>query len=167
MFRFRNEPICKHLIPILPVDSTRGNIQSTDIGKLCMASSNNGGLAIGTTADTNQTEGILGIIASVPVASTPASTVPFYVRPVTPYDEIEADYSTALSGSIRTDLPALADIGKYMGFSNTTTIAGALLDLDTISNVKGSTSGNFFKITGFDNNRRVVFGHINSSHIVN
>lgn len=165
MFRFRNEPICKNLVAVLPVSSTAGNIQSTDIGKLCVASSNNGGLAVGTTADTNQTEGILGIIASVPVAVTPASTIPFYVRPVTPFDEIEGDYSTAISTS--TTLPATTDIGKYIGFSNTTTIAGAVLDLDTISNVKGSTSGNFFKITGFDNNRRVVFGHINSSHIVN
>jgi hypothetical protein len=165
-FRFRNEPICKHLIPILPGASTVvGFVGATDIGKLCVASSNNGVLAIGTTADTAQVSGILGIIASVPTATTPASTNPFYVRPITPYDEIEGDYSTAISTS--TTLPATTDIGKYIGFSNTTTVAGAVLDLDTIGNARGTTSGCFMKMTGFDNSRRVVFGHINSSHIVN
>ena len=89
MFRFRHEPICKQLIPIMPVSSTAGNVQSTDIGKLCVASSDNGGLAVGTTADIAQVTGFLGIVANVPTSVTPASTIPFYVRPVTPYDELE------------------------------------------------------------------------------
>jgi hypothetical protein len=160
-FFHRYEPAVKNLIPCLSVSSTGGNIASTDIGKLVVASSNNHGLALGTTAD-NQV--FLGYIAAVPTTIAVSSSDPFYVQPVLPYEVLEADYSTAISTS--TTLPATSDIGKYIGFSNTTTIAGAVLDLDTIGNAKGTTSGCFLRITGFDNVRRKLYGCINSSHLI-
>ena len=97
---FRGEPITKQLVPVYPGASTvTGFIGTTDVGKLCMASSNHGVLAVGTTADFAQAAGILGVIASVPEATTPASTVPFYVRPITPFDEVEISFSTVASAT--------------------------------------------------------------------
>lgn len=155
-----NEPAVRNLIPCLAVSSMGGNIASTDIGKLVVGSSNNYGLALGSTAD-NQV--FLGYIAAVPTSIAVSSSELFYVQPVLPYEILEADYSTAISTS--TSLPATSDIGKYIGFSNTTTIAGAVLDLDTLGNAKGTTSGCFFRVTGVDNERRKLFGTINSSHL--
>jgi hypothetical protein len=160
-FKFANEAVIKNILPILPGASTvSGFISSSDIGKLVVASSDNAVLAIGTTADFAQ--GILGIVALVPTATTPASTTPFYYAPIVPGEKLVATYSTSFS----TALPATTDLGKYVGFSNTTTVAGAeSLSFATVGNVKGSTSGRFFKIAGHDNTRKVLFGTINSSHL--
>lgn len=148
------------LIPVLPGASTvNGFVGTTDIGKLVVQSSNNGVLALGSTAD-NQT--FLGIVAAVPVATTPGSTVPFYVRPIVRGALYEAEYSTTYS----TALPATTDIGKFAGLSNTTTIAGgSYLSMAGLGNSAGSTSGLFFKIAGVNNNKRVVTGTFNSSHL--
>ena len=148
-----------NLIPVLPGASTvTGNIQSTDIGKLVVASSAQGVLAIGTTADSNI---YLGVIAAVPLPSTPGSTQPFYVRPLLRGVRYEGKYSTTFS----TAHPATSDIGKYVGLSGTTTIAGAKLDMATIGNAPGTTDGNFFRISAFSTERRVLIGTINSSHL--
>lgn len=162
-FRKSKDSVQRFLNPVLPGASTvLGQITSTCLGHLCMASSNNGLLPVGTTADFAQAAGILGIIAAVPADTTPGSTVPFYVMPILPGEEIVADFSTTFS----TALPATTDLGKYLGFSNTTTFAGAIaLDMDTLSNVRGSTSASFFKITGIDVARREVRGTINSTHL--
>lgn len=154
-----NDPAIKGLLAVLPVSSTvTGFINSTDLGKLVVPSSNHGGLALGTTAD-NQT--YLGYVAAVPVATTPGSSQPFYVQPVLPGELLEADYSTVYS----TSLPASTDAGKYIGLSNTTTVTGATLSMATIGNAKGTTSGNFFRVNGVDNNRRKIIGSINSTHL--
>jgi hypothetical protein len=156
-----SEPIAKGLLAVYPVSSTvTGFVNSTDIGKLVTMSSNHGGLALGTTAD-NQV--FLGYVAAVPTATTPGSTVPFYVQPVLPCELLEGEFSTSYS----TALPASTDAGKYLGFSNTTTVAGAALDMDTLGNAKGTTSGCFFRINSVPStNVRKVVGSINSSHLV-
>ena len=165
-YNFRHERVNKFLMPVLPGASTvSGIINTTDIGKLCMASSNLGLLAIGSTADITRAAGIIGIVAGVPSAgvSTSASTDAFYVSPIMYGEELEADFSTSFS----TSLPATSDIGSYIGFSNTTTVAGAAaLSMSGIVHAAAaSTSGTFFRITGFDVNRRKVYGVINSSHL--
>jgi hypothetical protein len=163
MFRVHGERAVKDLIAILPGASTvTGFVSSSDIGKLVVASSNNAVLALGTTADTNV---FLGIVASVPTATTPASTVPFYIEPIIPGQLYEADFSTTYS----TVLPATTDLGRYVGMPNTTTVAGgSYLDMDKLGAV-GTTSGNFFKIglppSTSMVDRRVVVGTFNSSHI--
>lgn len=157
---FVNERITKTLIPVYPGASTvAGFINSSDIGNLCITSSNNGVLPVGTTADF--TKNILGIISVVPTATTPGSTVPFYVAPILPGEQIKANFSTTYS----TSLPASTDIGKYVGFSNTTTVAGGVLSIGTLSNVKGTTNGAFFRINRVDSDRRELVGIINSSHL--
>ena len=152
----------KGFITVLPVSSTGGNIATTDIGKLLVPSSNHGGLALGTTAD-NQT--YLGIVAAVPTATTPGSTIPVYAYPIGRGELFEADFSTTYS----TVLPASTDVGKFLGHANTTTIAGgSYLSMGTLGNAAGTTSGCFFKIAKVDTNminRRVVVGTFNSSHI--
>lgn len=149
-----------NLIAVLPGASTvTGFIGSSDIGKLVVASSNNGVLAVGTTADAGAL--FMGIVAAVPVATTPASTQPFYIRPILRGNRYEGEFSTSAS----TALPATTDIGKYVGLTNTTTVAGAKLSMGTIGNAPGTTSGCFFRVTGFDNNRRVMYGSFNSSHL--
>lgn len=150
----------KALMPVLPVSSTvTGFISSSDIGKTVFKTSNQYGLALGTTAD-NQL--YAGIVAAVPVATTPASTTPFYIAPLNSEEEVEETYSTTYS----TALPATTDLGKYVGYGNTTTVAGAVLSMGTIGNAAGTTSGCFLRISGFDNNRRVIRGFVNSTHIV-
>lgn len=153
----------KGLVAVLPGASTvNGFVSSSDIGKLVVASSNNGVLALGTTADTNT---FIGIVAAVPTATTPASTVPFYVWPIGKGELVEADFSTAYS----TVLPASTDVGKAMGLPNTTTVAGgSYLTMGSIGNAVGTTSGLFFRVAKVDANminRRVVVGTFNSSHI--
>jgi hypothetical protein len=143
------------LLAVLPVSSTGGNIKSSDVGKLAVRSSNHGGLIVGSTQDIAHS--ILGIVTSVPVDVTPGSTILFYVLPLVPNALYEADFSTVASAT----LPATTDIGKYVGLSNTTTIAGAVLSMGTLGNAWGTTSGNFFRInraSADDISRRRVVG---------
>ena len=165
MFKtYTNTALNSDLIAVLPNDSTvTGFIASTDVGRLAFASSQVGGLMLGSTADFSQA--ILGIVASVPAATTPGSTVPFYITPIVRGALYEADFSTSYS----TSLPATTDIGKYLGVSNTTTVAGgSYLSMAGIGNTAGSTSGRFFKIVradAADVERRVVIGVFNTSHL--
>lgn len=165
MFKpYTNNALGTDLVAVLPNDSTvTGFINSTDVGRLAFASSQVGGLMVGSTADF--AGAILGIIASVPTATTPGSTVPFYIRPIVTGALYEADFSTSYS----TSLPATTDIGKYVGVSNTTTVAGgSYLSMAGIGNAAGTTSGRFFKISradAADVERRIVIGTFNSSHI--
>lgn len=151
------------LIAVLPGASTvNGFVSSSDIGKLVVPSSNHGVLALGTTADTNT---FIGVVAAVPVATTPGSTVPFYVRPIRRGQLWEADFSTTYS----TALPASTDVGKFMGVPNTTTVAGgSYLTMGSIGNAVATTSGLFFRVAKVDTNMingRVVVGTFNSSHL--
>jgi len=148
------------LIPVLPSTNTvNGEVASTDIGKLIVPSSHNGVLALGTTADTNT---FLGIVAAVPVTSTVGSTQPFYIRPIVRGALYKANYSTSFS----TSHPATTDIGKYVGLSNTTTVAGgSALDMSVIGNAPGTTDSLFFRIAGYSTERNEVIGTFNSSHI--
>jgi len=152
-------------MPVLPGASTvTGIINTTDVGKLCMASSNNVLLALGSTQDIARAVGIIGIVATVPISGSTlgGSSDLLYVSPIMYGEEIEADFSTSFSAV----LPATTDVGKYIGFSTNVTVAGAVsLDMSRLSNVPGTTSGAFFKITGFDVNRRKVYGVVNSSHL--
>jgi len=160
MFRLKGQKSESDLLAVLPVSSTvTGFVASSDIGKLVYNTSNQGGLAVGTTAD-NQV--FLGIVAAVPTATTPGSTVPFYVQPIRRGVLYEADFSTTYS----TALPATTDIGKYIGVSNTATVAGgSYLDVDTLANTAGTTSGCFLRVNEVKAAERVVIGSFNSSHI--
>jgi hypothetical protein len=150
----------KSLLPVLPVASTvTGFVNSSDVGKLVFGTSNHGGLAVGTTADAQR---FLGLVAAVPIATTPGSSQPFYVQQITPETEIEYDFSTTYS----TAMPASTDVGKYVGFGNTTSVAGAVLSMAAIGNAPGSTNGCFLRVTGHSTNRRKIYGKINSTQLV-
>lgn len=153
---FNNKP----LLPVLPGASTvRGFVTSTNIGDIVTRTSNKGVLAVGTTADLSD---LMGFVAAVTSNTTPGSTVPFYVLPFGSKEEIEVKYSTLYS----TAHPATTDIGKYVGFSNTTTVAGAKLDIDTLADGPGSTSGCWLRVNGYSTNRRMIYGVPNSTHIL-
>lgn len=167
MWRFRNDKTQKPYISILPGASTVGGmVSSSDIGKLCFASSQHGLIGIGSTQDFARAAGIVGIISAVPDASTSDSTTVFYVAPILPGEIIEVDYSTTYERSTGTSLMATSNIGKYFGVSNTTTIAGANnLDPSVAGNAPGTTNGLFFKLCGFSTQNDVAWGVINSSHL--
>lgn len=154
------------LIPVTPGGSTvRGFVDSTDIGKLIQRSSNHGLLAVGSTEDISKATGFLGIVATVPTATTPDSTTPFYIQPVTPFDVVEATYSTATARST-SFLLVSTNIGYFFGLSNTTTVAGAAhLDPSVAGSAAGTTSGLFFKLLGYSTERQTMWGLINSSHL--
>jgi len=148
------------LLPVLPGASTvRGFVTSTNIGDIVTRTSNKGVLAVGTTADVSD---LLGFVAAVPNNTTPGSTVPFYVLPFSNRDEVEVKYSTLYS----TGHPATTDIGKYIGFGNTSTPAGALLDVSSLADSPGTTSGCWLRVNGFSTNRRMIFGVPHSTHIL-
>lgn len=156
---FTREPSCKNLLPCLPVSSTvNGFFNSSDVDSIVTVTSNHYGLAIGTTADVSV---FGGIVAAVPTATTPGSSVAFYIRPIDANDELAFTFSTSYS----TALPASTDVGKFIGFGNTTTVAGATLNMGTIGNAAGTTSGCFLRITGYDIARRQIKGVLNSTHI--
>lgn len=166
-FRHKYDRINKALIPVLPGASTvSGFIASSDVGKLCLASSNNGLLAAGSTADFGPATGVLGIVASVPTATTPGSTVPFYVAPILPGEVIEADYSTSYEGSTGVSVIATSNIGKFMTWGNAVTVAsGAHIDPSLAGNAAGTTNALFFRLRGFSTQNDTVFGTINSTHL--
>ncbi len=154
------------LMPVLPAASTvRSLISSSDAGKLIQASSNHGQLAIGTTQDITKATGFIGVVDQVPTATTQLGANAFYVAPILYGDFIEADYSTSVAGTTSL-LAVTTNIGYYFGFSNTTTVAGgSKLDPSTCGAAAGTTSGLFFKMLGFDNTRKTMWGVINSSHL--
>jgi hypothetical protein len=166
-FSIKTQRVIKDALPILPTASTLGMFNTSDIGKrLLMASSNTAAMAIGTTADFAKAAGILGIFVGFQDAgttnSTAGSTTPIMYLPILQGEVVEANFSTTFS----TALPATTDIGKYISFSNTTTLAGAAdLDMGTVGNGYGTTSACFLKITGFDVLRRQIRGTINSTHL--
>lgn len=150
------------VIKALPVASTvYGFVGSSDVGRLVYRTSNNYGLMPGSTGDIHVNDAavlIAGLVASVPTATTPGSTVPFYIRPVVQSALYEADTTAAA---------ATTDIGKYIGVSRTTTLAGGRnLTMTGIGNAPGTTNGLFFRITDIDSTRRKVVGTFNSTHLV-
>lgn len=165
-FRIRHQSDEKGLLAVLPGASTRGSVSSSDIGKLAIASSNHAVLAAGTTADVLRAASILGIVAAVPTATTPGSTTPFYVYPLAAGVEVEADYSTDYEGSTGVSVIATSNIGKYLTWGNTTTIAAAAyIDPSLAGNAPGTTDCLFFKLTGFSTQNNTVTGVINSTHL--
>jgi hypothetical protein len=149
-------------IKVLPVSSTvYGFVSSSDVGRLVVQSSNNYGLMIGSTGDVHINDAgvrIAGLVSSVPAATTPGSTVPFYIRPIMNNALYQADTTAAA---------ATTDIGKYIGVSRTTTLAGARnLTVTGIGNAPGTTNGLFFRITDVDSTRRKVIGTFSSTHLV-
>jgi len=151
---------------VLPGGSTvRGFIKSTDIGKLCIQSSNHGLLAVGTTADFGVSDGIMGIIAAVPENTTPGSTVPFYVDPILPGEIVEVDWSTAYAASTSLVI-ASTNIGRYLSWGNTTTpVSAGYLDPSRIGAAAGTTDALFFKLIGYSTQNNTASGTINSSHL--
>jgi hypothetical protein len=166
-FRLRNGIGLMPLIPVYPGASTvTGFVGATDEDKLAMMSSNYAILKLGSTADIAKGSGIYGIVATVPTATTPASTAtPFYIQPITPFDVIEADYSTSVAKSTTFGV-VTTNIGSFFGVSNTTTIAGAVyVDASIVGTAAGTTDGLFFRMLGFSTQRGVMWGLINSSHL--
>ena len=158
---YSNMALNADLIKVLPVSTTNGGINSTDIGRLVIQSSNCYGLMPGSTGDIHYNDAavrIAGLVADVPNAVTAASTVFYYIRPIVPFALYEADTTAAASSS---------DIGKYIGVSRTTTLAGARnLTMTGIGNAPGTTNGLFFRITDIDSTRRKVIGTFSSTHLV-
>lgn len=149
----------KPLMRVLPSDhATYGNIKTSDVDAIVRRSTdlNTYELAHGTTvvADVR----FAGLIAAVPTASTPGSTVPFYIKRLSADDEIEMPFSTTYSATI----PGTTDIGKWVGYSTSTTVGGAVLCTSSLSTDAGAS---FLKVTGFSTNRKTIRGYINSSHI--
>lgn len=176
-FWIKGEPIQKKYMPVYPVASTlTGFIGTTDVGKLCVANSTatgwggyspQGGLPAATTADQYR---VIGIIAVVPEATTPGSTVPFYVQRITPYDYVEAQYSTTVERSTGASIIATSNIGYWIGLGGagtTTVVLGKYMDPSLASTAPGTTNGMFFKMLGFSTQNDTVWGCVNSSHIAN
>lgn len=167
-FRFKYDRAVMPLVPVYPGASTVTEfVGATDIEKLAMASSNMAVLKVGSTADIAKASGIYGIVATVPTATTPASTAaPFYIQPLTPFDVVEADYSTAVAKST-SFLVVTTNMGYFFGVSNTTTVAGAAnVDPSVAGTAAGTTDGLFFKMLGFSTERGTMWGVVNSSHLV-
>ena len=167
-YRLKYEHGVMPLIPVYPGASTvTGFVDATDIGKLVMASSEGGVLALGSTADVAKASGIYGIVAAVPTATTPDSTAtPFYIQPLTPFDVVEADYSTSVADTT-SFLVVTTNIGYVFGVSHTTTVAGAVsIDASVAATAAGTSEWLFFKMLGFSTSRGTMWGLINSSHLV-
>lgn len=159
---YSNMALNADLLKVLPVSSTvYGFVGSSDVGRLVYQTSNNYGLMPGSTGDVHVNDAavrIAGLVASVPTATTPGSTVPFYIRPIVPFALYEADTTSAASTT---------DLGKYIGVSRTTTLAGGRnLTMTGIGNAPGTTNGLFFRITDIDSTRRKVIGTFSSTHLV-
>lgn len=167
-FEFKNDFITKNLIPVLPSNSTTPNgVSSSDIGKLVVDSSGRGALLLPTTQNStgSTTVGILGIVAAVPTNTTAGSTVPFYYRPYQQGEILTADYSTTYATSTAL-LTTTSNIGYFFGCPASTTpdaIIGGYIDPSTNSTTVGASR--FFKMTGFDNTRKKIYGTIASSHL--
>lgn len=160
MANFRNY-FRGHLQPFLPSeDATLGAITESHVGNIVvLGATPTAQLAVGTSNDDAR---YIGIIAAVPNSVTAGGSVPFYVMPFTPEEEIEVEYSTDYSATVPTD----ADIGSYIAFGSTATVAGAKLDTSTISGtVGGSTVGRWLKITGYDTNRKMIYGRPDATRI--
>lgn len=141
------------LFAVLPsASSILGHIQSSDVGKLVEESS---GRAVLHSSTSTSIPKFLGVVACVPTATTAGSTIPFYIQPIRG-KVIEQTYSTLGS----TTLPATTDIGDYVGYSTKTGVGE--IGMDTKSSSPGIA---FLKITDFDNNRRKVFGVVNSTNL--
>lgn len=169
-FRFKGEPLQKQYIRALPSSSTsRGMIGSSDVETLVGASTvgaNQFGLWLGTTYDIAKANGIVGIVTAVPTATTADSTTPFYFAPITPYDIIEADWSTNPIKTAGANLLVSSNIGYYFGVSNTTTIAGGInIDASVAGIAPGTTNCLFFKLIDYTTIEKKVWGTINSSHL--
>lgn len=174
-FWIKGTPIQRKYLPVYPVASTvTGFIGTSDVGRLCVANSTatgwggfspQGGLPLGTTADAYR---ILGIIATVPEATTPGSTVPFFVQPILPGDIVEAQYSTTVERSSGLNIIATSNCGYWLGLggtSSTATVLGKYIDPSLASTAPGTTNGMFFKMWGFSTQNDTVWGTINSSHL--
>jgi len=160
MANFRNY-FRGHLQAVLPgEDATLGAITSSHIGNVVVASTPGVVLATGTSDDTAR---YVGIIAAVPNAVTAGGSVPFYVMPFTYEEEVEVEYDR---DNYTDSDPTDADIGKFIAFGSTATVAGAKLDTGTIdTGVGGDSTGRWLKITGYDTNRRVVYGRPDDTRI--
>jgi len=159
MANFRHE-FKGSLQPYLPsADATLGAITSSHIGYIVTASTPCAELAVGTSDDNAR---YVGIIAAVPNDVTVGGEVPFYVMPFSPDEEIEVEYSTDYSATTPDD----GDIGMYIAFGSTATIAGAKLDTSTIyPTAGGSSTGRWLKITGYDTDRQVIYGRPDETRI--
>lgn len=157
-YAIAGQPINKSYLTAFPADSTvTGFVDGTDVGKFVVASSNKYALMVGTTADDKV---ISGIVAAVPTATTPGSTVPFYVQKISYGELIEASYSSDSTVITTTN------IGKFFGVNGTTTVAGAVnLNPAIAGNAAGTTDGLFFKMLKFSTQNNVMWGTINSSHL--
>jgi hypothetical protein len=148
-------------IKVLPQNSTYGAVASSDVGRLVFQSSNVYGLMPGSTGDVHVADAasrIAGLVSSVPTATSAGSTQFFYIRPIMNNALYQADTTAAA---------ATSDIGKYIGVSRTTTLAGSKnLTMTNIGNAPGTTNGLFFRITDVDSTRRKVIGTFSSTHLV-
>ena len=168
-FWIKGVPIQKQYMPVYPVASTAtGMVKSTDVGSLCVANSSvyspQGGLPLGTTADSYR---ILGIIATVPDATSAGSAVPFYVQPILPGDIVEAQYSTTVERSTGANIITSSNGGYWIGIGggSTATVYGAYIDPSLASTAPGTSNGLFFKMFGFSTQNDTVWGVINTSHL--
>lgn len=139
-------------IKVLPGAGSLGDIGSSDVGKLVTESS---GKAVLQSSTSTSIPSIVGMVACVPDATSGGSTVPFYIWDVRG-KEIELTFSTVASAT----LPATTDIGDYVGYSTASGVG--VIGMDTKSSSAGRA---FLKISGFDNDRRKVFGFVNSSNL--
>jgi len=164
MFRSVNDVMQKHLLPILPGNTTTKYVPTTtDIGCLAVMSSNLGYLFASTAdagASLNLAHGIVGITAYVPSGCTHGSSEPFYVEPLFVGSVVEADFSTTYAGSTGWEV-VTTNIGSYFKTCHTTgsTTVGTealnalrtrYIDPSTRSNVPVSSDCQIFKLMSFD-----------------
>ena len=141
---------------ILTASTSTINLYSSDIGQLLLSSSNQVQNLSASTAPLFR--GIFAGNAAGVTVTTGGSTSRVYVRPITPYMELEMTFSTAASAT----LPATTDLGKWCGFSSNTTSIG-VLGMDTLA--AAWNAADFFRITGFNVDNRTVRGKIGEQSI--
>jgi hypothetical protein len=145
---FRKEIKNSYLVCLPSSDATLGAITTSHVGKVVVKGTDGIQLATGTSDDTAR---YVGIISAVPDTITPGGTVPFYVTPFNEYDEIAETFTTSST-------PIAANIGSYIPYSSTATVAGAVFDISKVSTTAGGTYGAWLKITGFDLSSNLVYG---------
>jgi len=160
------------------IASSTASIYTSDVGKLVFESSGRARLiTIGTSTGStdgmgSSAGGLAGILAVTPSNATADSTVILYVQPVTPWDIVEQNYSTASTdgaGAMASDWVTTTNLGlvfKFVGQecssgSTYATTSGSTWVLDWITastaSVSGSTLGALL-LTDFSTINKTVRG---------
>lgn len=173
-FAIRKSNVNTVLIPAFPSTEVTGSTEN-HVGDLVYRSTVNGGYVAVTSAEGTTSMRIIGILqikstmgdaAFTAVGSSDYPNNLGYIAPIRG-EILEADWSTvALSSNLSTN------IGKVFRLTLHSTM-GTLVDISTdpvygsvySSEIGGSTNSAIFVLTGYDTNRRKVYGYIPNQYL--